>query len=95
MAPKDIARAVENMRSLADASVVLDIYPAREDPVPGVTSGLVVEAAQAAGAQVTPVHDTAQVPALVAGMTRPGDLVLTMGAGDVWKLSRELAGVPL
>ncbi|KUH38198.1 MULTISPECIES: UDP-N-acetylmuramate--L-alanine ligase [Streptomyces] len=72
--------------ALADASLVLDIYPAREDPVPGVTSALISDAATAAGAAVTPVHDKASVPDLVAGMARPGDLVLTMGAGDVTDL---------
>ncbi|MFF8383060.1 UDP-N-acetylmuramate--L-alanine ligase [Streptomyces kanasensis] len=72
--------------ALADASLVLDIYPAREDPVPGVTSALITDAATAAGAAVTPVHDKASVPDLVAGMARPGDLVLTMGAGDVTDL---------
>ena len=39
--------------ALADASVVLDIYPAREDPIPGVTSELIIDAARAAGADVT------------------------------------------
>jgi UDP-N-acetylmuramate--alanine ligase len=72
--------------ALADASVVLDIYPAREDPIPGVTSELIIEAARAAGADVTPVHDQGEVPAAVAGMAKPGDLVLTMGAGDVTDL---------
>jgi UDP-N-acetylmuramate--alanine ligase len=72
--------------ALADASVVLDIYPAREDPIPGVTSELIIEAARAAGADVTAVHDKAEVPAVVAGMAKPGDLVLTMGAGDVTDL---------
>ncbi|MER6997078.1 UDP-N-acetylmuramate--L-alanine ligase [Streptomyces sp. NPDC000410] len=72
--------------ALADASVVLDIYPAREDPVPGVTSALITDAATAAGARVTPVHDKATVPDVIAGMAAPGDLVLTMGAGDVTDL---------
>ncbi|MFE4450321.1 UDP-N-acetylmuramate--L-alanine ligase [Streptomyces sp. NPDC056796] len=72
--------------ALADASLVLDIYPAREDPVPGVTSALITDAAKAAGADVTAVHDQADVPAAVAGMAKPGDLVLTMGAGDVTDL---------
>ncbi|WP_328718708.1 UDP-N-acetylmuramate--L-alanine ligase [Streptomyces sp. NBC_00247] len=72
--------------ALADASVVLDIYPAREDPVPGVTSALIIDAALAAGADVTAVHDAADVPGIVAGMAKPGDLVLTMGAGDVTDL---------
>ncbi|MEU2182545.1 UDP-N-acetylmuramate--L-alanine ligase [Streptomyces thermolilacinus] len=72
--------------ALADESLVLDIYPAREDPIPGVTSALITDAATAAGARVTAVHDKGRVPELIAGMARPGDLVLTMGAGDVTDL---------
>ncbi|WP_260635291.1 UDP-N-acetylmuramate--L-alanine ligase [Streptomyces angustmyceticus] len=72
--------------ALADASVVLDIYPAREDPIPGITSTLIIDAARAAGADVTPESDQAAVPDVIAGMTKPGDLVLTMGAGDVTDL---------
>ncbi|MEU4794860.1 UDP-N-acetylmuramate--L-alanine ligase [Streptomyces sp. NPDC023327] len=72
--------------ALADSSVVLDIYPAREDPVPGVTSALIIDAARAAGAEVTAAPDKAAAVAAVAGMARPGDLVLTMGAGDVTDL---------
>ncbi|MFG2465774.1 UDP-N-acetylmuramate--L-alanine ligase [Streptomyces canus] len=70
----------------ADGSLVLDIYPAREDPIPGVTSELIIAAARAAGADVTPVHDKADVASVVAGMAKAGDLVLTMGAGDVTDL---------
>ncbi|KAA0941423.1 UDP-N-acetylmuramate--L-alanine ligase [Streptomyces apricus] len=87
---QELGKEMGQALSLADASLVLDIYPAREDPVPGVTSELIIEAAQAAGAHVTPVHDKEAVPALVAGMTRPGDLVLTMGAGDVTDLGPEI-----
>jgi UDP-N-acetylmuramate--alanine ligase len=72
--------------ALADRSLVLDIYPAREDPVPGVTSALITDAATAAGAEVTWAPDKDAVPELIAGMARPGDLVLTMGAGDVTDL---------
>ena len=45
-----------------------------------------IDAAKAAGAEATAVHDKAAVPAAVAGMAKPGDLVLTMGAGDVTDL---------
>ncbi|WP_116214458.1 UDP-N-acetylmuramate--L-alanine ligase [Streptomyces olivoreticuli] len=72
--------------ALADSSVVLDIYPAREDPIPGITSTLIIDAARTAGADVRPEHDMAAVPDVIAGMARPGDLVLTMGAGDVTDL---------
>ncbi|MEU9167440.1 UDP-N-acetylmuramate--L-alanine ligase [Streptomyces sp. NPDC048420] len=83
---QELGKEMGDALALADASVVLDIYPAREDPIPGVTSELIIEAARAAGADVTPVHDKADVPAVVAGMAKAGDLVLTMGAGDVTDL---------
>ncbi|PWG15011.1 UDP-N-acetylmuramate--L-alanine ligase [Streptomyces sp. V2] len=83
---QELGREMGDALALADASVVLDIYPAREDPVPGVTSALIIDAARAAGADVTAVHDKAAAPAVLAGMARGGDLVLTMGAGDVTDL---------
>ncbi|MFF9143807.1 UDP-N-acetylmuramate--L-alanine ligase [Streptomyces sp. NPDC014861] len=83
---QELGKEMGDALALADASVVLDIYPAREDPIPGVTSELILDAARAAGADVTPVHDKATVPEVIAGMTRPGDFVLTMGAGDVTDL---------
>ncbi|MEX3106512.1 MULTISPECIES: UDP-N-acetylmuramate--L-alanine ligase [unclassified Streptomyces] len=83
---QELGREMGDALALADASVVLDIYPAREDPVPGVTSELIIDAARAAGADVTAVHDKAAAPAVLAGMARGGDLVLTMGAGDVTDL---------
>jgi len=87
---QELGKEMGEALSLADASVVLDIYPAREDPIPGVTSELIIDAARAAGADVTAVHDQAEVPSVVAGMTKPGDLVLTMGAGDVTDLGPEI-----
>jgi UDP-N-acetylmuramate--alanine ligase len=76
--------------ALADASVVLDIYPAREDPIPGITSALIINAAAAKGADVTPGQSQITVPDLIAGMAKPGDLVLTMGAGDVTDLGPKI-----
>jgi UDP-N-acetylmuramate--alanine ligase len=83
---QELGKEMGQSLALADASLVLDIYPAREDPIPGVTSDLIIEAARVAGADVTPVHDKADVPGAVAGLAKPGDLVLTMGAGDVTDL---------
>ncbi|MGW8377159.1 UDP-N-acetylmuramate--L-alanine ligase [Streptomyces sp. ODS28] len=76
--------------ALADASAVLGIYPAREDPIPGITSALIVDAAVAAGADVRHATSREEAPELVAGMARPGDFVLTMGAGDVTDLGPEI-----
>lgn len=69
--------------TLADAVVVLDIYPAREDPVPGVTSDIVVKAAARHDVWVRSEPSMAAVPDVIEGLVRAGDLVLTMGAGDV------------
>lgn len=76
--------------ALADSSLVLDIYPAREDPIPGVTSDLIIDAATAKGADVRGEQVKDAVPELIAGMAKPGDLVLTMGAGDVTDLGPDI-----
>lgn len=70
----------------ADVAVVLAIFGSREDPVAGVTHHIVVDAARAAGVDVHAVDDFAKAPAVVADLARPGDLVLTMGAGSVTTL---------
>jgi len=69
----------------ADAVCVTDVYPAREEPLPGVSGRLVVEEL----ASVRPGMRIGWAPALdaavglVAAWVRPGDTVLTLGAGDV------------
>jgi UDP-N-acetylmuramate--alanine ligase len=82
---RDFATEFGRVLSSADHILVLDIYPAREDPLPGVTGRLVADAAAAvAGAErvsyAASVHDGAQT---LAQLIRPGDVVVTIGAGDV------------
>lgn len=81
--------------SLADACVVLDIYGARETPVEGVTSRIITDRI-ADGTEVRLEPDFSAAPRTVASLTKPGDLVLTMGAGSVTLLApeilRELSG---
>src|SRR5690606_12794669 len=71
---------------LADEVIVLDVYGAREDPEPGVTGALIAERVPLPADRVVYAPDRESVPALVAGRARPGDIVLTMGAGDVTEL---------
>jgi UDP-N-acetylmuramate--alanine ligase len=73
---------------LADEALVLDIYAAREDPEPGVTGMMIVVAVP--GGRVRFVPDAAAVPGVIAGLAKPGDLVLTMGAGDVTLLGPKI-----
>jgi UDP-N-acetylmuramate--alanine ligase len=75
---------------LADEVVVLDVYGARENPLPGVTGALVAQAV------TRPVHyqpDMSKVARQVAGLARPGDVVITMGAGDVTMLGSQILDV--
>jgi len=73
--------------------IVADIYPARESPIPGVTGRLVANAAEATGADVCWVPSRSELVGRVRGLARPGDLVLTMGAGDVTAVGPELVAL--
>ncbi len=64
----------------ADTALVLDIYPAREDPIPGVTSQLIADHLSSGGRLVGPGGEAVQA---VLEAAAPGDIVLTAGAGDV------------
>ena len=70
--------------ALADEAVVLDVYAAREDPEPGVTGALVADAVPGGAARYVPAFG--DVPKVVAALAGPGDLVLTMGAGDITRM---------
>jgi UDP-N-acetylmuramate--alanine ligase len=77
----------------ADRVVVTDIYPSREEPIEGVTAELVVDAARAAGHRhVVYCPDFQDAPEVLAREVEEGDLVLTLGAGSIYRLGRELAG---
>ena len=71
--------------SLADATVVTDIYAAREDPVPGVSGETITSLMDSAATEHVP-HRVAAAQR-VADLAGPGDLVLTVGAGDVTELA--------
>jgi UDP-N-acetylmuramate--alanine ligase len=71
--------------------VVTDIYGAREAPRPGITGQLVADAAVRAGApSVDYVPHRADLAAFLAEQVRPGDTVITMGAGDITVVPGEL-----
>jgi len=86
------AREFAKALSAADVAVVLDIYGAREDPVPGVSGELISTliskdaAGSGSGAEVHYLPSLATAPASVAELVQPGDLLVTMGAGDVTML---------
>jgi UDP-N-acetylmuramate--alanine ligase len=69
----------------ADAACLTEIYPAREEPVPGVSGRLIVDelAALRPGMRIGWAPALEDAAGLVAGWARPGDAILTLGAGDV------------
>lgn len=73
------------LEELADQTVVLDVYGAREDPIPGVTGALVSEAFDDA-ARVRFVADWQEAADYTASIARDGDFVVTLGCGDVYRI---------
>jgi len=69
--------------ALADVVVLTDIYPAGEAPIPGVTIDRLAEAVRTRAKVVEVVERLENVPAAVARLAKPGDLVVTLGAGSI------------
>ena len=75
----------------ADVVVVTDVYGSREEPVPGVTGSLVADAARQCAGEVHYVQHKSDLAEFLIARVEPGDLVLTMGAGDITLLATEMA----
>jgi UDP-N-acetylmuramate--alanine ligase len=74
----------------ADAVFLTEIYPAREQPIAGVTSSLIEEALRAGGRAPAWRGERSELAAAIAGAAREGDVVLTLGAGDITRTGPEL-----
>jgi UDP-N-acetylmuramate--alanine ligase len=84
---EDFARAFYH----ADVLIVLPIYPAGEDPIPGVTAEKLVGLIEEFGHRdVNYVPDFEATEKLLARRLETGDLLLTLGAGDVWKVGERV-----
>lgn len=83
---KDFGRAFFD----ADVLIVTGIYPAREKPIEGVEGDMIVETAERFGHKhVRFVRDKKEIPSVLGTIVRKGDIVVTMGAGDIWKYNEE------
>jgi UDP-N-acetylmuramate--alanine ligase len=88
---RDLRREFGGAFGDADRVWVLDVYPAGERPIEGVSGRTVVESARDQGAAyVEFAADAAAAVAAIAAEARAGDTVLTLGAGDVWRLGDEV-----
>ncbi len=83
---REHADAMGRALAAADLVVITDVYPAREDPIPGVTGALVADAARAAGATVHYHPERGDLIQALVDMVRAGDLLLTLGAGDITRV---------
>lgn len=87
---RDFAVAFARALSLADAVFLADIYPARESPIAGVTSALIGDEMARAGAAPVWTGDREALAGALLDFVREGDVVLTLGAGDITRTGPEL-----
>jgi len=82
--------------SKVDALILLDVYSAGEDVIPGADGRNLCRSIRQRG-MVDPIYvaTPAEVPAILAGVLKDGDVVMTQGAGNVGQLSRKLAELKL
>lgn len=74
----------------SDIFICTDIYPAREQPIEGVTGKLIADAAKDFGHKnVIYEADKNKIPALLKKLVKDDDIIITMGAGDIWKLGEK------
>ena len=79
---------------ISDVLIVTDVYPAREEPLAGVTGELITNMAKSMGHEnVYWVEDKKRLIAAMKALVEPGDLVITMGAGDIWRICDEYAAM--
>jgi UDP-N-acetylmuramate--alanine ligase len=75
----------------ADRLILTEIYPAGEDAIPGVNSETLYQAIKRKGhMEVEFVADKSQIPKMLAEKLNPGDIALTLGAGDIYKVGEAL-----
>jgi len=75
----------------ADVLVLTDIYAASEQPIPGVSSEHLADEVRRHGQRdVTYVADRTALPDYLAGVVKEGDIVITLGAGNIWQAGEEL-----
>ena len=87
---RDFAREFGEALAAADSVFVADIYPAREQPIAGVTAALIVDSTREAGGSVDWQGPRGSLSSELARTVRGGDVVLTIGAGDITKTGPEL-----
>ncbi len=85
---KEFAKAL----AIADICIVCDVYPAREEPITGITGELIVDVLNKNGHKNSIyIKDKNDIPGEVLKILEPGNMFITMGAGDIWKVSKTVS----
>jgi UDP-N-acetylmuramate--alanine ligase len=87
---RDFSAAFGAALSQADCVFLAEIYPAREQPIPGVTSELVASSMKQGGRPVTWQGERSALAEALSQFVREGDVVITIGAGDITQTGPEL-----
>lgn len=78
----------------ADVLVLTDVYAAGEAPIEGISGRTILDAVrEATGREAAYIPERADVALHLGAIAEPGDIVLTMGAGDIWKTGEELVAL--
>jgi UDP-N-acetylmuramate--alanine ligase len=88
---RDFHREFARVLSMADVVYLADLYPAREKPIPGVSAGLIASSMAEMGGAPVWEGPRSEMAAALARDVREGDVVLTIGAGDITNTGPELA----
>ncbi len=75
----------------ADLLIITGVYPAREKPIEGVEGALIAETAEGFGHKhVCYLQDKQEIPGMIKSVMKKDDIIVTMGAGDIWKYNKEI-----
>ncbi len=93
---RDFYKDFANAFTQSDIAIFTDIYPAREKPINGVSTKLITdELARIGHTNILLVSDKNDIPKKINQIHKPNDLIITMGAGDIWrqveKISEEIS----
>jgi UDP-N-acetylmuramate--alanine ligase len=87
---RDFSEAFGEALAAADAVFLAEIYPAREKPIPGITSDLIASSLSRTGRPVAWQGSRSELSDALAGFVKKGDVVITIGAGDITRTGPEL-----
>ncbi|MCD6380062.1 UDP-N-acetylmuramate--L-alanine ligase [bacterium] len=88
---RDLYSEFDTCFNMADQVFITDVYPAGEDPLPGISGDLIYRVVlRSNAANVVYLPDRKSLKKAVSDLIKEGDLVLTLGAGDVWRLGEEI-----